>query len=107
MSDKTKGRLILLFVYLVAFSVGFWISTFTGYTILLKSAVAVASTVAIIYLGSFLCSNSSVFDPYWSIAPPLMVIYYMAMVVAEQPLVTHVSVSQLFSASPRMSILFM
>ncbi|MEI7725910.1 MAG: DUF1295 domain-containing protein [Bacteroidota bacterium] len=107
MSDKVKGRIILLFVYLIAFSVGFWLSTLTGYSILLKSAVAVAATVVFIYLGSFLFSNSSVFDPYWSVAPPLMVIYYLAMVVGEQPLVVHFGVRELFSASPRVIILFM
>jgi steroid 5-alpha reductase family enzyme len=52
-----------------------------GENILLKSTLAVAITVAIIFLGSIIFNNSSVFDPYWSLAPPLMVIYYMVSVL--------------------------
>jgi steroid 5-alpha reductase family enzyme len=88
MSEKAKGRLILLCVYLVAFSLGVWLSSIIicndptyQNLILMKSAVAVAISVAIIFLGSIIFNNSSVFDPYWSLAPPLMVIYYMVSVL--------------------------
>ena len=107
MKDKTKGRIILLCVYLVAFSTGFWLSTLSGYPILVKSAVAVAVAVAVIYLGSFIFNNSSVFDPYWSVAPPLMVIYYLALVIGEQPFGGHVSFREQLLASPRLIILFL
>ena len=86
MNSQIKGRLILLGVYLIAFGLGFWVSTVSDYSILLKSAVAVAVTVMIIFMGSIDFNNSSVFDPYWSIAPPLMVIYYLVLSVSEQSL---------------------
>jgi len=87
MKDIRKGRAILLVVYLIAFGLGFWVSTVSNYPIIVKSAVAAGVAVLIIFMGSIDFNNSSVFDPYWSIAPPLMVLYYLAMVVAEQSLV--------------------
>jgi steroid 5-alpha reductase family enzyme len=88
MSETTKGRLLLLCVYLIASSLGFWLCRFitrdtliVGENILLKSALAVAITVSIIFLGSIMFNNSSVFDPYWSLAPPLMVIYYLTAIM--------------------------
>jgi steroid 5-alpha reductase family enzyme len=86
MKDKSKGRWILLVVYLIAFGLGFWVSTVSNYPVLLKSAVAVGVAVIIVFMGSIDFNNSSVFDPYWSVAPPLMVLYYLAMVVSEQSL---------------------
>lgn len=84
MNEKVKGRLILLVVYLIAFGLGFWVSTVSGYSILLKSAVAVGVAVLIIFIGSVDFNNSSVFDPYWSVAPPLMVVYYAAIFISGQ-----------------------
>jgi steroid 5-alpha reductase family enzyme len=45
----------------------------------------VALVVAIIYMGSLDFNNSSVFDPYWSVAPPLMVLFYVLAIALEQP----------------------
>ncbi|MEI7499585.1 MAG: DUF1295 domain-containing protein [Bacteroidota bacterium] len=84
MSEKLKGRLALLLVYIIAFGLGFWVSTVSNYSILLKSAVAVAVTLVIIFMGSVDFNNSSVFDPYWSIAPPMMAIYYLVLVIIQQ-----------------------
>jgi len=78
-TPRVKGRLILLLVYFVAFGLGFWVSTVSNYSILLKSVVATAVTVTIIFLGSLDFNNSSVFDPYWSVAPPLMLLYFAAL----------------------------
>ena len=83
MKEIRKGRAILLVVYIIAFGLGFWVSTVSNYPIIVKSAVAAGVAVLIIFMGSLDFNNSSVFDPYWSIAPPLMVLYYLAMVVAD------------------------
>ncbi len=69
--------MVLLIVYCIAISAG----TLAGFLmikngILTASAVAVAATVAVIFLGSMIFNNSSVFDPYWSVAPPLMIVFY-------------------------------
>ncbi len=86
MNDRRKGRLVLMIVYLIAFSLGFWVSTVSYYPILVKSAVAVGVIVAIIFMGSLDFNNSSVFDAYWSVVPPLMLLYYLVLVITEQSL---------------------
>ncbi len=85
MTDRTKGRLVLFFIYMIAFSLAFWAAASSGYGILLKSAIMVALAVVIIFLGSLDLNNSSVFDPYWSVAPPLMVLFYILAIAFEQP----------------------
>jgi steroid 5-alpha reductase family enzyme len=84
MNDKIKGRIILLCVYLFAFGIGIWSGNLFEYHILLKSAVTMTVTVLMLFLGSLIFNNSSVFDPYWSVAPPFMVIYYFVLVIGEQ-----------------------
>ena len=71
-----KDRLILLLIYIAAFSVGLFVgNSYTGFTLIMKSAMIVFSTVLIIWLFSFIADNSSVFDPYWSVAPSFFTLY--------------------------------
>lgn len=84
MHEKSRGGLLLLLVYLIAFGLGFAVSTVSDYSLLAKSAVAVLVIVLIIFMGSLDFNNSSVFDPYWSVAPPLMLVYYLVMTVYGQ-----------------------
>ena len=116
MAEKTKGRLILLCVYLIAISLGFWLNRFTPFndpasqnSILLKSALAVAITVAIIFIGSFIFNNSSVFDPWWSVAPPLMVIFYFVAILQSTPIIQDkgYGIRDIFMSSPRIPIIFL
>jgi steroid 5-alpha reductase family enzyme len=109
MSEKTKGRIVLLCVYLIAFSAGFFISTLPGEGILYRSAVAVLASVAVIYAGSFIFNNSSVFDPYWSVAPPLMVIFYVAGLFhsSQDNCVVGYGICDLLKGSPRMIMVFL
>lgn len=86
MTDRFKGRLILLFIYLIAFSLSFWAASASSYSILLKSAIMVALAVVIIFIGSIDFNNSSVFDPYWSVAPPMMIIFYIMLMAMGQPI---------------------
>jgi steroid 5-alpha reductase family enzyme len=85
MKQTTKGRLVLLFVYTIAMTLGFWVSRVSDYPVLVQSAVAVGLAVSIIFVGSVDFNNSSVFDPYWSVAPPLIVVYYWIWMVGQLP----------------------
>ena len=116
MNDKVKGRIILFCVYLLAFSVGFWVSRIItgdngswGTRFLLQSAVTVAVSVVIIYLGSLMFNNSSVFDPYWSVAPPMMVLFYVAGVLHSAPAIGNQGsvIAHFLISSPRILILFL
>ncbi|MFZ4520102.1 MAG: DUF1295 domain-containing protein [Bacteroidales bacterium] len=109
MSEKGKGRTILFCVYVIAISLGVWLSFMTGYPILLKSAIAVCVCVAVIFAGSRIFNNSSVFDPYWSIAPPLMVLYYVAVILRSELVIrdgVH-TILNILGSSPRLVVLFL
>ncbi len=75
-SEKVRSGLILLIVYTIAFTLSWYVSRVSNYPPLLQSAVMVALAVTVIFLGSVDFRNSSVFDPYWSVAPPVMAVYY-------------------------------
>ena len=116
MTEKAKGRIILLCVYLIAISLGFWfcrVITCNGLiwdeNILLKSALAVAFTVAIIFIGSLILNNSSVFDPWWSVAPPLMVAFYLSAILSSDSLIrdTGFGIRDVLMSSPRIPIIFL
>jgi steroid 5-alpha reductase family enzyme len=75
MRNLLKDRLILLFIYLVTFAIaGFIGNSYTGLSPLLRLLLAVLSATVVLWLFSFLSDNSSIFDPYWSVAPPLFLI---------------------------------
>jgi steroid 5-alpha reductase family enzyme len=119
MKDRSKGRIILLCVYLIACSIGFWFSkTFVSdvsegsawaNSILASSAIAVLVTVAIIFLSSVVFNNSSMFDPYWSVAPPLMVLFYVAGILLSMPDIGNAGygLAVFLLNSPRVVILFL
>jgi len=76
MTQISKDRFILGAIYLVAFAVGIFIgNSYTDFNILGKAGMAVFATVIVIWLFSFLSDNSSVFDPYWSVAPLIFLAY--------------------------------
>ena len=76
-----KDRIILLFIYITAFAVGVFIgNSYMEFSLLGKSAMIVLSAVIVIWLFSFIADNSSVFDPYWSVAPVFFTVYYLISV---------------------------
>jgi steroid 5-alpha reductase family enzyme len=72
-----KDRLILLLIYAAAFGVGLFVgNSYTDFSLIMRSAMVVFVAVLIIWLFSFIADNSSVFDPYWSVAPIFFTLYY-------------------------------
>jgi len=77
MKSIRKDQLLLLGIYLASFSVGIFIgNSYAGFSLLAKSAMTVFATVLLIWLFSFISNNSSVFDPYWSVAPVVFLVYF-------------------------------
>ncbi len=77
MKDLTKDRLLLLLIYLVAFGTAFIIgNSYQETHLMFKTFMMVLAAVIVIWLFSVLTNNSSVFDPYWSIAPPLTMVFF-------------------------------
>jgi len=85
MNEKVKGRLVLLLVYVIAFGLAFYVSSVNDYTLIQKGLIAVALAVTIIFLGSVDFKNSSVFDPYWSVAPVLFTAYFWVLGLGQGP----------------------
>jgi steroid 5-alpha reductase family enzyme len=77
MNQINKDHLILTGIYIAAFATGIFIgSSYTELGLFGKSTLAVIATVLVIWLFSFLTDNSSVFDPYWSVAPVVFLLYF-------------------------------
>lgn len=49
---------------------------------ILRAAVADVAATAVVFLFSVLLDNSSVYDPYWSVAPPVIAAYWIATATA-------------------------
>jgi len=73
MKEKTKGVLIDVIVYLVAFGVAAVPFAFID-DILGATAAFTATATLIVFVASCAFSDVSVYDPYWSVAPPVMIV---------------------------------
>lgn len=71
--------MVLLAVYLFATVVSSWVAFFSmAHGLLVAAFSAVLASVVIVFTGSRIFNNSSVFDPWWSVAPPLLAVLFIA-----------------------------
>ena len=80
MKVKTKGLLTVLFAYSCAIILGF-ISLSFSMTLSNMLQILIADIVATftIYFFSVWYKNSSFYDPYWSVIPPIIAFYWIAI----------------------------
>ena len=76
MKEKTKGVLIDAAVYLVAFGAAAVPFQFID-DIFGATAAFTAAATLIVFIASCIFSDVSVYDPYWSVAPPVMIVANM------------------------------
>lgn len=74
MTEKTKGVLADLFIYAAAFGVAA-IPFFAIDDIYAATAIFTTVATAIVFVASCALRDVSVYDPYWSVAPPVMLIF--------------------------------
>ena len=76
-TEKINGLLANILIYLIAFVVGF-IPFYFIKNILLASFVLTVTATMVVYLFSLCFKNTSIYDPYWSVAPLviLLMIYF-------------------------------
>jgi steroid 5-alpha reductase family enzyme len=76
---RTESRLICLLAYLVAAAVAFATGRVSDRGSLLWTAAAadLAATI-VVFVFSLILDNSSVYDPYWSVAPVPILVYWLA-----------------------------
>ncbi|MBR2891752.1 MAG: DUF1295 domain-containing protein [Bacilli bacterium] len=69
-NDRTLGYLLITVMYIVAFFTGLILyDLIDGIHILLRVLIMTVSSTFVLFLFSSLISNSSVYDPYWSVFP--------------------------------------
>ena len=73
MKEKTKGVIIDIAVYISAFAVGAVPFMFIE-NIFAATAAFTATATLVIFIASCIYSDVSIYDPYWSVAPPVMLI---------------------------------
>jgi steroid 5-alpha reductase family enzyme len=75
---RSLGFTLVTLVYLlgaIAFLLVFNITS--SESLLWRTFVADVAATLVVFLGSVLMNNSSVYDPYWSVLPPLLFIFWI------------------------------
>ncbi len=75
MKDKGISQLLCLSIYIVAFYLAYIVLPESINFIWLKITIWHVNATILIYLGSVLLKNSSLYDPFWSVAPVPIVLY--------------------------------
>ena len=73
--DKLTSQLICVFIYIVSFYLSYIFTPQSIGSIWLKILIWHLYATLFIYLGSVILNNSSLYDPFWSVAPVPIVIY--------------------------------
>jgi steroid 5-alpha reductase family enzyme len=68
-SSRLIGFAIITIIYIVAVIFGIWVYNQTSSSIYIKILAADVAATVTVYLFSLLFKNASVYDPYWSVAP--------------------------------------
>ena len=79
--NKTIGLLIISLIYLITLGIGIGIyfllpTVIRSQTLLTLMIIDIICTI-VIYLFSTIFKNSSIYDPYWSVAPVVIYLAYM------------------------------
>ncbi len=70
--NRPKSYLLLTFIYVLASVFGILIYIALPYDTWLKVLIADVSATAFVYMFSLILNNASVYDPYWSVAPAVI-----------------------------------
>jgi steroid 5-alpha reductase family enzyme len=77
-NTKIYSTAIIAIIYLLAFlTVYYNYSLLTFSRTMINVLIADIAATAVIFVFSIIFNNSSVYDPYWSVAPPVIAIYLM------------------------------
>ena len=75
LKNKFMSYTILLLIYVVSFGIGLLVYNALGdMNLLLRFLIMDIVTTLIIFIFSWIFNNSSIYDPYWSVLPQVMVI---------------------------------
>ncbi len=75
LKNKFMSYTILLLIYVVSFGIGLLVyNTLGDMNLLLRFLIMDIVTTLVIFIFSWIFNNSSIYDPYWSVLPQVMVI---------------------------------
>tara|TARA_Y100000996_G_scaffold174560_1_gene135711 strand:+ start:867 stop:1727 length:861 start_codon:yes stop_codon:yes gene_type:complete len=76
--NRFKSLLIVLLCYAVALSSGFiFIYFYSNDNLIYQLLYADIIATVIIYVSSYIFKNSSIYDPYWSVIPPILLLFWI------------------------------
>jgi len=74
---RTISFLIILVIYILSATAGFVVlSVFSDLPVLLSTLVADIAATIVVWVSGIVFKNSSVYDPYWSVAPIIIVLFW-------------------------------
>ena len=76
MSEKNKGLLVNILLYLIAYVAGLIVFYLIDNILVAEAALTATSTLIIFIITCFI-KDTSLYDPYWSVAPVIMVLAAM------------------------------
>lgn len=76
-TNRAQALRLVVIAYLVASAVGAVFLFITPGEPLIKALVADVAATVVIFIFSRVYNNSSFYDPYWSVIPPLLGVYWM------------------------------
>ena len=77
--SKYKSLLIVILAYLLCFFIGLYVLEIINFGIIYDILIVDIIATIIIYIFSLYYSNSSIYDPYWSVIPPFILLYFISI----------------------------
>ena len=77
--SKAYSLFICLLVYIVSIAAAWYTTTFftTDKSLLIVALVADIVATVVVFIFSIIFKNGSLYDPYWSVAPPVIIGYWI------------------------------
>jgi len=75
--SKYKSLFIVTLAYLLCFFIGLYVLKIINFGIIYDILIVDIIATIIIYIFSLYYSNSSIYDPYWSVIPPFILLYFI------------------------------
>ena len=72
---KLSSQLLCVLIYVLSFYISYLITPQSIESVWLKILIWHLYATLFIYIGSVILNNSSLYDPFWSVAPVPIVIY--------------------------------
>lgn len=76
MNKKTKDLIIVGFLYIISFVIAYFVYLNVSLdSMILELLIADLAAMLFIYVMSLILNNASLYDPYWSVIPPVFLIF--------------------------------